>query len=1089
METVCKNLLDWLVFEVECEEKAREMFGERVLVDPSWGQDLSDDIIEYLTSPKGSSVDYRMVAPKKVYKQLPRVVGNTAVSLVKQEVKDFILTCEEYGEKEHDESEIRGHIKTLFKNDFTHRNTLLNLIIEEAIRELNEEESSSSEGENKGGKPRSVRPPNAPPEEPPLVRIGIMDPAADTARGRRVVAALREIFASGQDITDVQVMQTLQEKVDLSEFLYQLKKLKYSMTDLIAFHRREALVDQRDQIESLKRGQTVLPALVSSDDITDLMLTRDEEEQCEELMKIVGLFPEDSMERECGVSRIVVADVMIEMFNSHNYATESLFIKAVIRKLFDGPLKNKKMDNVTAKCFPRFLLKAWRMTQESLGEQLKFKKKPFGSKSKIRIKKEPVDDPDWGEEVVIIDLTSSEEKKKKKAKRAQEAAASVPEAQDIDEPPENMELVPEDRSEDSLDGIQDLEDETQLTRDQKRELEEHLRNAMLGTAYLSFDLEEALLLLPQVTEGGVEGTGLDYGLAKGQVAKMILRVRKQRVQEEQERMRREFLEQGDHQELFRRPLHPTPGKRRPERSTAHPPERSTREPPERSVVPERSAADSRQTEEEGTATAPTPMERSTPPPERSIGSGEEVTASVSAAVRDEEAGEEELSSFIGDEPPIFQSSGREDELRIPKAAKTTKRRLFEREETTPIEAFRRVAKSLQIAIFEGTRASREQMMQQAWARLIDLAPRLDALPEDRKEQHRDRIYKIIDSTTEAEKRGLNITFPIGVKEEDIKLCIRNMFQGENFLDLTLGMVLFELEEVMKCDLIGGIGRIRNIFFEERNVRATVGLIEDVEAEGDVGGMEYVEDEEEEGEEGINWEAVRIRTSDLLRAGNNRATMTEEEIVISVANFCKIDVAELTAEIEEFRKIIKKCKEELDRERGTIRARKPKLVKPPPKRKPRPRKPTWREQGQSINDSFRIDRRRIKKPKQDARLKSALAREIAKQVAEATFLDHPVQPCVGAREFIQEAKLAAKDLWEKELRPQRRQKPQFNSVALAALQEAYEDYGNRLFSSVQIAADHRRTPAEIRNRAMKTITARDLELVKQLRGDERGNILP
>ena len=350
-------------------------------------------------------------------------------------------------------------------------------------------------------------------------------------------------------------------------------------------------------------------------------------------------------------------------------------------------------------------------------------------------------------------------------------------------------------------------------------------------------------------------------------------------------------------------------------------------------------------------------------------------------------------------------------MKIPKATKTTRRKLFEREEVTPIEAFRRVAKSLQVAIFEGTKATREQLMQQAWARLIDLAPRLDAITEDRKEGHRERIYKIIDSTTEAERRGLNVTLPIGVKEEDIKLCIRNMFQGENFLDLTLGMVLFELEEVMKCDLIGGIGRIRSIFFEERNVRVTVGLIEEVEEEGDFGGMEYVEDEEE-GEEGIDWEAIRTRTRDLLRAGNNQETMTEEEIVVSVANFCKIDAAELRAEIREFRKIVKECKEELDREKGVGHARKPKLVKPPPKRKPRARKQTWREQAQSINDSFRINRRRVKKPKQDARLKSALAREIAKQVAEATFLDHPVQPCVGAREFIQEAKLVTKDLWEK-----------------------------------------------------------------------------
>ena len=217
-----------------------------------------------------------------------------------------------------------------------------------------------------------------------------------------------------------------------------------------------------------------------------------------------------------------------------------------------------------------------------------------------------------------------------------------------------------------------------------------------------------------------------------------------------------------------------------------------------------------------------------------------------------------------------------------------------------------MAKSLQVAIFEGTRVTREQMMQQAWVRLVDLAPRLDALPDDRKEEHRERIYKIIDSTTEAERRGLNITFPVGLDEEDIKLCIRNMFQGEDFLDLTLGMVLFELEEVMKCDLIGGIGRIRSIFYEERNVRATVRLIEDVGEEEDVEDaeeMEYIE--EEEG--GIDWEAVRNRTRDLLRAGNNQETMTEGEIVLSVANFCKMDAAELKAEIREFRKIIQECR--------------------------------------------------------------------------------------------------------------------------------------------------------------------------------------
>ena len=48
-----------------------------------------------------------------------------------------------------------------------------------------------------------------------------------------MVQALKEIFAEGQEFTDVQVMMKLQEKLDISEFLYQMKKLDYSMTDLI----------------------------------------------------------------------------------------------------------------------------------------------------------------------------------------------------------------------------------------------------------------------------------------------------------------------------------------------------------------------------------------------------------------------------------------------------------------------------------------------------------------------------------------------------------------------------------------------------------------------------------------------------------------------------------------------------------------------------------------------------------------------------------------------------------------------------------------------------------------------------------------
>ena len=107
----------------------------------------------------------------------------------------------------------------------------------------------------------------------------------------------------------------------------------------------------------------------------------------------------------------------------------------------------------------------------------------------------------------------------------------------------------------------------------------------------------------------------------------------------------------------------------------------------------------------------------------------------------EEAVETELSSFVGDEPPLLQSSGREEDLRIPRATKTTRRRLFQREEVTPIEAFKRVAKTLQVTIFEGTRASKEHLVQQAWRRLEDMSPRMEDLPEDRKENHREKTKK------------------------------------------------------------------------------------------------------------------------------------------------------------------------------------------------------------------------------------------------------------------------------------------------------------------------------------------------------------
>ena len=578
---------------------------------------------------------------------------------------------------------------------------------------------------------------------------------------------------------------------------------------------------------------------------------------------------------------------------------------------------------------------------------------------------------------------------------------------------------------------------------------------------------------------------MDYSKASGQVAKMMLRVRKQRVKEEQDRMKREFEEQGS-QQLFRRPLRPTPRTGRQERSTRGP-ERSAQGPersvpiPERSVpIPERSAGHER---DEGSKMHPArSYEAEIPqgPPERS----EERSGKLPPQEQEtEEAAETELSSFVGDEPPLLQSSGREEDLKIPKATKTTRRRLFQREEITPIEAFKRVAKTLQVTIFEGTRASGEHLVQQAWRRLEDMAPRMGDLSEERKNNHREKLRKLIECTIEAVEKGLNRRLPANVDEDNIRLCIRNMLQGEDFLDLTLGMVLFELEDVFKEELIGGIGLIKDVLIDERSRRAATGVVVEGEEMEDEG-IDEIGDEEEE-QQLVSWQAIETRTLDLLRAGNNRNTMTETEIVTSVANFCKVPAEELETQIERFRKMVNRCKGKL----GVKPDGKLKLVKPPPKRHPKPRNRTWQEGAQRLNDSFRINRRTKRKQPQDQKLKSALARELAKQAAEATFLDRPIEPCIGAMEFIREAKAVTKDLWDNELRTENRQKPKFNSVALAALQEAYEDYGNRLFSYVQIAANHRRTPAEIRNRAMKTITKWDLELVKQLRSDSRGNIHP
>ena len=102
------------------------------------------------------------------------------------------------------------------------------------------------------------------------------------------------------------------------------------------------------------------------------------------------------------------------MYNSQDFATESLFIKAVIKKLFLGSLREKKMDAVTAKCLPRFLLKAWRLLQRDEGHRLRERKRMFSTDKKVRIKTEPTWEGPKDDSVILIDLTEDEKSRKRK---------------------------------------------------------------------------------------------------------------------------------------------------------------------------------------------------------------------------------------------------------------------------------------------------------------------------------------------------------------------------------------------------------------------------------------------------------------------------------------------------------------------------------------------------------------------------------------------------------------------------------------------------------------------------------------------------
>ena len=225
---------------------------------------------------------------------------------------------------------------------------------------------------------------------------------------------------------------------------------------------------------------------------------------------------------------------------------------------------------------------------------------------------------------------------------------------------------------------------------------------------------------------------------------------------------------------------------------------------------------------------------------------------------------------------------------------------------------------------------------------------------------------------------------------------------------------------------------------------------------------------------MNWRAIRKRTEDLLQAGNNVLTMTDQEIITSVSNFCRIDEKLLKKEKAEMARIIKAA-----RERIQGKTKNKKLVKPPTKRKEKLREENWRQEAIRINRSTdRIMGR--KKPKGPVKTASALARELAKQAVEQAFKDQAEEPCINPREFLQEARRVALGLWRDEREERVEHKPKFTTYALAAIQEAYEEYAKCFFACVQIAANHRRMPSEIRRKAIKTVMDRDVELVVKLR---------
>ena len=640
-------------------------------------------------------------------------------------------------------------------------------------------------------------------------------------------------------------------------------------------------------------------------------------------------------------------------------------------------------------------------------------------------------------------------------------------------------------TEDSLDRLEDPDDVTQLTREQKEELEAHVMNCMQGTAYLDVDLAGVLDYLQAAVPGGVEGTGMDYGQSKGQVAKMMIRCRNRRVAEEKERMRKLFEDFQSQEGQFggRSALGQRSGRRVhiPTHRSGSKKSAPVDLPEEKQSAPVGHTDDeeNKSVERQQEKSAPddsAPADRNAPVVELTEDPGEQVGGALQEIDEqpdeggDEDPGEDSqlLTSFVGDEPPLFQSLTVE-ELREPRATKSARKSLlpaFQEDpecEIVPIEAFKKVAKTTQIEVFEGTPLSREQMNEEAWAKVVRLDPRLDRLSQESREAHKEKFGRVIDNAREAVELGLNTTLPQGIEQIELRREIRNLMEEDDYLELTLGMVVFELEERFKVNLLGAVGLIKQLMENEKFRRAAMAKREDVEP---------LVGRAAQGE--IDWSAIRKRVEDLLRAGNNLLLMTDNEILISVANFCRVRTEDLKKEKNKLVDIIKEVRTKIQGKRKIK-----KTVQAPPKRRGKNREENWRQEAMRVNQS--LDRTTGKgKQKGPAQTTTALARELAKQAVEQAFRDQTEEPCINPREFMREARRVAMELWQDKEEDRVENKPRFTTYALAALQEAYEDYAKKFFACVQVAADHRRTPSEIKKRAIKTIMDRDIDLVVKLR---------